>query len=55
MSTDPNTMKPSHSSLFVILAALFITTLIVANTVATKIVMVGPLAVAAGILCFPLS
>ena len=48
-------MKPSHSSLFVILAALFITTLIVANTVATKIVMVGPLAVAAGILCFPLS
>ena len=44
-----------YTSVFVVLSMLTVTSLIVANTVASKIVMVGPLSVAAGILCFPLS
>jgi queuosine precursor transporter len=54
MSRDPVAPR-TYSGLFLFLAALFVAALIVANTVATKIVMVGPLAVAAGILCFPVS
>lgn len=40
---------------FFILSALFITSLVVANTIATKIIDVFGLSVAAGIICFPLS
>lgn len=54
MPTEPSSGR-RYSGLFLFLSALFITALIIANTVATKIVLVGPLTVAAGILCFPIS
>lgn len=55
--TDRDRSNPDagHSTLFVMMAILFVVSLIVANTIATKIVMIGPLPVAAGILCFPFS
>jgi len=47
--------KPPGHRLFFACAMVFVTTLIVANTVATKIVAVGNFSVAAGIVCFPVS
>jgi uncharacterized integral membrane protein (TIGR00697 family) len=40
---------------FHILSGLFVATLLISNTVAVKIISIGPFAIPAGILCFPLS
>lgn len=45
----------SYSPLFVAIAMVFVATLVISNTVATKIISFGPLAVAAGIICFPVT
>jgi uncharacterized integral membrane protein (TIGR00697 family) len=48
--------KPARfSRTFVTISMVFVSTLIIANTVATKVVMVGDFAVAAGIVCFPIT
>lgn len=57
MDSMKDTLSPRavYSTLFLILSGLFIMSLIVANTIASKIIVIGPLSVAAGILCFPIS
>jgi queuosine precursor transporter len=47
--------KNHYSGLFLIISMVFVSSLIVSNTIATKIVMIGSLSVAAGIICFPIS
>lgn len=46
--------QPGHRVFFAC-AMIFVTMLLVSNTIATKIVSVGDWAVAAGIICFPVS
>lgn len=45
----------SFSPIFVAIAMIFVSSLIISNTIATKIIMIGSLSVAAGIICFPIS
>jgi queuosine precursor transporter len=47
--------KQQYSGLFLIISMIFVASLIISNTIATKIIMVGSLSVAAGIICFPIS
>ena len=42
------------SPMLVVLAAVFVTCLIVANVVASKLLQIGPLVLAGGLLCFPI-
>jgi queuosine precursor transporter len=44
-----------YSALFLVISMVFVSSLIISNTIATKIVMIGSLSVAAGIICFPIS
>lgn len=53
--TSPATeAPPGHRALF-FLAMVFVTLLVVSNTIAVKIISIGPFAIAGGIVCFPLS
>ena len=47
--------RSQYSGLFLIISMVFVSSLVISNTIATKIIMVGPLSVAAGIICFPIS
>lgn len=46
---------PKGYRYFTVIAMLFIASLLIANTVAVKIIMIGNFAIPAGILCFPLA
>jgi hypothetical protein len=47
--------KQNYSSLFLAISMIFVSSLIISNTIATKIIMIGSFSVAAGIICFPIS
>jgi queuosine precursor transporter len=40
---------------FYLIAMLFVAMLLISNTIAVKIIQIGPFAIAAGIICFPIS
>jgi hypothetical protein len=43
------------SKIFLLISIAYVAALLISNTVATKIIMVGSLSVAAGIICFPVT
>jgi len=57
MNTKPQVHNPSagHSTAFVLVVAGFVTSLLVANIIAVKLIAVGPWILPAGVIIFPLS
>lgn len=54
MNELSNQLPPGHR-LFYLCSMVYVTMLVVSNTAATKIAMLGPFPVAAGIVCFPVA
>ena len=57
MNTSSEDLTPpyGHSTLFIIVVAGFVTSLLVANIIAVKLIAVGPWILPAGVIIFPLS
>jgi len=54
-SADVKDAAPENPKLLLPLAMLFVAMLLIANTIAVKIVSIGPFNIPAGILCFPIT
>lgn len=54
INQDKNALQP-FSLTFFLIGVAYVSALLVANTIATKVIVVGPLSVAAGIICFPVA
>ena len=55
MQTEPASEIASRSKYFILIAILFVTVLMISNTVASKIVQIGPFSFAGAIFIFPIS
>lgn len=47
--------KESYSYRFVVISVIYVTALMLANTVASKLVLIGPFVITGGIVIFPLT
>lgn len=55
METEPRSDISQNSKYFIYIAILFVTVLMISNTVGTKIIQLGPFSLAGAIFIFPLS
>lgn len=55
MTNNLNHSRSEFSRMFLFISIAYVASLLTSNTVATKIIMIGPLSVAAGIICFPIT